>query len=52
MQKWNTFHILNVYFDKTQPNQFKYNFKLIYVLVGYGSYCYFTHLSCIRVYVM
>ena len=31
MQKWNacllTFHILNVYVDKTQPRQFKFTFK-------------------------
>ena len=26
-----TFHILNVYVDKTQPHQFKFTFKLILI---------------------
>ena len=28
-----TFHILNVYVDKTQPHQFKFTFKTIKVLI-------------------
>ena len=27
-----TFHILNVYVDKTQPRQFKFTFKMFYTI--------------------
>ena len=30
-----TFHILNVYVDKTQPHQFKFTFK---TLIAYNAY--------------
>ena len=34
-----TFHILNVYVDKTQPRQFKFTFKTLIVYFIYYTNC-------------
>ena len=42
-----TFHILNVYVDKTQPRQFKFTFKVLCISMGvHGS----AHIIVTKIY--